>query len=183
MGEDGVSREFLTHRRFFRRHLPHIQPDGGIFFVSSNVQRELFRHGQLRSLGIHDAPGILVAGRAPELLQNELHKHDGSLYTLYAYVIMPDHLHMLIKPACVHSEFVSLPRIMHVLKRTSAFRINRELERSGRLWQYEYYDNVIRSRKHFDRVVQYIRRNPVAEGLVAEPEEWPWLWVRPEPGV
>jgi len=67
-----------------------------------------------------------------------------------------------------------LAEIMHSLKSYTANVANRLLKRSGQLWQHESYDHWVRDEAELERIVYYIRANPVAAGLVARPEDWFW---------
>ncbi len=90
-------------------------------------------------------------------------------YDLYSWVIMPNHVHAVLKPPRLLSE------IMQWLKTATANRANRILGKSGTsFWQREYYDHWVRSEKEFYSIIHYVEQNPVAAGLAASPEEWPW---------
>jgi putative transposase len=90
-------------------------------------------------------------------------------YTLYVYVIMPNHAHILIQPHLL------LARITGSLKGASARRANLVLGRVGRhFWQDESFDHWVRNETEFERICSYIELNPVTAGLAAKPEDWPW---------
>ena len=85
------------------------------------------------------------------------------LYHLHAFVIMPNHVHLLIQPKA------PLPKITRTIKTFTARQANRILGRSGtRFWQEESYDHWVRSGDEFRRIINYIERNPVAASLVKE---------------
>jgi putative transposase len=74
-----------------------------------------------------------------------------------------------------HSDDQSpLARIMHSLKSYTAHEANKILKRNGTFWQGESYDHWVRDDDELERVVQYIRANPVKAGLVERPEQWFW---------
>jgi len=90
-------------------------------------------------------------------------------YDLYAYVVMPNHVHILITPN------IDLPEIMRWLKGRTARVANRILGRSGEpFWQDESYDHVIRSLTEFENTREYIEANPVRSGYVDLPQQYPW---------
>jgi putative transposase len=92
-----------------------------------------------------------------------------SLYELHAYVVMANHIHLLITPR------VALAKITHSLKRFTAREANRILALTGKpFWQDESYDRLVRDDTEFQRIRHYIEQNPVRAGLVASPEEYPW---------
>lgn len=89
------------------------------------------------------------------------------LYDLHAWVIMPNHVHILISPAA------EMARITKSIKNFSAKRANEILGRTGEtFWQAESYDRWIRDEKEFHQVVRYIESNPVVAGFVEHPEDW-----------
>jgi putative transposase len=90
-------------------------------------------------------------------------------FLLHAYVIMPNHVHVLLDP------YVPLGKISGPLKGVAACDINARLGRTGKpLWQDESFDHWIRNSAEFERIRQYIEWNPVAARLVAKPEDWKW---------
>ncbi|OFV98005.1 MAG: hypothetical protein A3F68_09885 [Acidobacteria bacterium RIFCSPLOWO2_12_FULL_54_10] len=118
-----------------------------------------------------DGPLWLRDPRLAEMLVDALRQGENNLelYSLWAYVVMPNHVHVLLTPR------VPLEKITRVLKGYSAREANRILERVGRrFWQTESYDHWIRSEESFSRIVRYIEWNPVSAGLVRRPEDWPW---------
>ena len=86
-----------------------------------------------------------------------------------AWVIMPNHVHMLIYPK------TGLSRITRSIKNFSGRKANEILGRQGQaFWQNESYDHWVRDQYELEKVVRYIEGNPVAAGLVAKPEDWEW---------
>ena len=85
-----------------------------------------------------------------------LHESDGSDYDLIQYVIMPNHLHLILRTALGKS----LKNIIGNIKRKSTYRINRLIGKSVTLWQREYYDYLIRNIQELDILREYIRENP-----------------------
>jgi len=91
------------------------------------------------------------------------------LYDLLAWVVMANHVHVLIRP------LVPLPKALMNIKSASARFANATLERTGEpFWQDESYDHWVRSDRERNSIIRYIHRNPVSAGLVTEPEHWPW---------
>lgn len=90
-------------------------------------------------------------------------------YEMHSWVIMPNHVHLLLTPR------VSLSKVLGSLKSMTAKRANRLLNRSGQaFWQDESYDHAVRSNDEFQRIQRYIENNPVKAELVANPEEYLW---------
>jgi REP element-mobilizing transposase RayT len=112
--------------------------------------------------------------RVAEVVQNALLFHDRAKYKLVAWVVMPNHAHMLCSPCPGYS----LAGITHSIKSFTASEANKILNRSGRFWQKEYFDRYIRNAKQFAKTVAYIENNPVKANLCAKPEDWPFSSAR-----
>ncbi len=95
-------------------------------------------------------------------------KRDSGSTQIHEYVVMPDHLHLLLTPG----SGLTLERVMQLIKGSYSFRIKRELGFSGEVWQTSFYDRRVRDRGEFDRFRQYIRMNPVRRRLVQAAEEY-----------
>lgn len=106
--------------------------------------------------------------RIADLVEQSLYFFDGERYRLLAWVLMPNHAHLLLTPFADHS----LTEIMRSLKSYTAHQANHLLNRSGRFWFEDYFDRYIRDGKHYAAVVRYIENNPVKAGLCTAPEEW-----------
>ncbi len=99
---------------------------------------------------------VLRSDEVRQILIDTLLENDGKDYNLYDYVIMPNHIHLLIKP----SPELTLKEVMSGIKRKSAFRINSKMNVKGSLWQREYYDRLIRNYDELQTICQYINDNP-----------------------
>jgi hypothetical protein len=97
--------------------------------------------------------------RAP--LEEALGHFDGERCSQIAWVIMPNHVHVLF----VLNGGFALEDIVRSWKRHSAVRINRLLGSSGAFWQKDYFDRLVRDQDHFANCVRYIRRNPLKAKL------------------
>lgn len=115
--------------------------------------------------------------RQPEigsLVEQALQHFDGERYNLLVWVIMPNHVHCIIEP------FTGFPLagIVKSWKSFTASQANKLLGRSGAFWQPDYFDRFIRDNNHLHNAANYIHYNPVAAGLCAAMEEWPWTSFR-----
>jgi type I restriction enzyme R subunit/putative DNA methylase len=91
------------------------------------------------------------------------------LYDLDAYVLMANHVHVLLLPKAVPS------RLLQWLKGTTAREANQVLGRIGEsFWQRESYDHWVRDERERGRIAAYIENNPVQAGLVGRPEDYRW---------
>ena len=90
-------------------------------------------------------------------------------YDLEAFVVMANHVHLLVLPR------VSPSRFLQTLKGYTAREANRLLGRTGQpFWQAESYDHSVRDDRESDRIRVYIENNPVKAGLVANAEDYLW---------
>ncbi len=111
-----------------------------------------------------------------ESVQNSLLFFDGKRYRLTAWVLMPNHAHLLLTP-CAGQK---LSRILQSLKSYTANEANKLAVREGQFWQPESFDRHVRDANHFAKVVAYIENNPVKARLCKKPEEWRFssAWFR-----
>ena len=126
--------------------------------------------------------------RIAALIRENLYHHDGALFHLHAYCVMPNHVHVLLTPSPdvvrEHGDDEELPigetsdhgsplsRVMHSLKSYTANEANKVLKRTGSFWQSESYDHWVRDDSELERIVNYIRGNPVSAQLVERHEDW-----------
>jgi putative transposase len=141
--------------RIYHRYMPHWRLHGAIYFVTWCLDR-----GQ-------QPLTVIERDRLAQVLRH----FDRIRYELGAYVVMNDHVHVLLQP---HPAF-ALERIMHSWKSYSA-ALMRGAQRTGRIWQREYYDRIVRNEAELRDKVEYIRTNPQRRwpGI----DEYPWVWCR-----
>jgi putative transposase len=90
-------------------------------------------------------------------------------FALFAYVVMPDHVHLLLWT--LESQ---LPKLMRDWKSASGFAIAKARTKHGAIWQERYFDFILRRARDFGNKLEYIHANPVEATLVARPEDWAW---------
>jgi putative DNA methylase len=112
--------------------------------------------------------------RIAEMIQANLLHFNGEKYQLHAWVLMPNHGHILLEPCEGHS----LSAIMHSMKSYTSHQANKILRRSGQFWSKEYFDRYIRTAEHHRNTVRYIENNPVKAGLCDDPRDWPYSSAR-----
>jgi putative transposase len=171
---------------FYRRRLPHWQPTGQDIFITWRLYGSLPRH--LAPPRANSSPGeafvhydrVLDEARAgplwlkdPRIAESILsslrNARDRKLFHLRAYAVMANHVHVLLAP------IVPLAQLTQLVKGATARRSNLILSRTGtRFWQDESFDHWVRNPAEWQKIRSYIERNPVAAGLVARPEDWPW---------
>ena len=109
--------------------------------------------------------------RVATIVIERLLHFDAQRYELHRYVIMPNHVHVLFSP----HEAGSLPEIIKGWKGVSSRLIHQAgLCGLNPFWQPDYFDRLIRGPEHFEKVMAYIRENPVKAGL----KEGFVLWER-----
>ncbi|HXJ39928.1 MAG TPA: transposase [Bryobacteraceae bacterium] len=97
-------------------------------------------------------------------------------YDLGAWVLMPNHIHVTIRP--VHG----LSSAIGWLKSCTGRDANRILKRTSQpFWARDYFDRRIRDRTAEAKIVRYIENNPVKAGLCATSDEWPWSSLKVHP--
>ena len=173
--------------RQYERRLPHWDAIGHPVFVTFRLAgslpaNRLFLPGRLAGGKTFVAmdrlldrastgPSYLGQPRVAGLVSDALRQGETGLsrYQLHAFVIMPNHVHILATPR------VAAARWLGPLKGFTAFEANRILGRHGQsFWQDESYDHLVRSDTEFDRIRAYIESNPVKAGLVLTPEDFAW---------
>lgn len=104
---------------------------------------------------------LLRNPRAAGRVEGALRFFDGKRYQLGDFVIMPNHVHVLVTP---RGEF-TLSQVLHSWKSYSAKEVNKELKREGKVWQNESFDHIVRSSGQLEKFQHYIRDNPTRAGL------------------
>jgi putative transposase len=107
-----------------------------------------------------------------QIVRDAMHYGDGLQYELGACVLMPNHVHAILRP--LSSADLSLERILQSRKRRTAALINAHIDRDSRFWQSESYDRIIRDEEHLWRCVQYIGSNP-SRAKLKESDCYRWI--------
>lgn len=175
---------------YYERTLPHWQPEGRAIFLTWRLSGSLPK----KVLEALKASKTAEMGRRFREFDFELDKGaSGPLWlkeqriaalvvraicdsaskgVVHAWVIMPNHVHMLIEPC------VPMAEITKSIKGRTARQANLLLARTGKhFWQDESFDHWIRDEAEFAKVKKYIERNPVVAGLVGRESDWLWSSV------
>ena len=145
--------------RFYRRRLPHWREQASIYFVTWRLKP--------------DQQELSPEERA--LVAAELHHGRGQRYELHAYVVMNDHVHVLVEPKGGRV----LEKLLHSWKSFTAHGLQRTSGRQGGVWQDEYFDRIVRDEQEFAQKLEYIRGNPWKRW--PDLREYPWVWPRADP--
>ncbi len=106
-----------------------------------------------------------------EIIINALfHQRDRNGCRLFAFVVMPDHVHWLL----ALPETGTLTNLARILFNWCAIQINRQLGRKGSLWQDGYYDHLVCENETLSGLIRYIEANPVRKELCLFSADWLW---------
>jgi REP element-mobilizing transposase RayT len=182
-----------------RGYLPHFDgraiPQFITLHLADSIPKKVIERWQRQLSGLNPAQEKLILERRIEkyldqgygscflkdpriakMVQDSLLKFDGVRYNLFAWVIMPNHSHTLLR----RFEDWELDQLMHSHKSYTAHEANKLLNRHGQFWMEEYFDRYIRNAQHFRKMVLYIENNPVKAGFCNKASDWPFssAWVR-----
>ena len=146
------------HLQITRRNLPHWTLEGSIYFVTFRSMISPFSEEERL------------------IILNHLRTGHGTFYSLAATMVMPDHAHVLLRPFAG----IELSRILKGIKGVSAKLINQRRGSTGKIWQEESWDRIVRDAAEFEQKLQYLIQNPVKAGLVKDVAEYFGWWFNPE---
>jgi REP element-mobilizing transposase RayT len=149
----------MERKYAYRRKLPHFQRDSEVFFITFCTKDRW----------------ILPPSARDIVLETCRYGH-GKMFHLYAALVMPDHVHLLLDLMTDADGPVSIPQVMQAIKSTSAHRVNKALARTGKVWQDESFDRALRQEESHDAAIEYMMGNPVRAGLVLNPLDYGWFW-------
>ena len=124
----------------------------------TNLERlRAIRHNQLEKyLDKGYGSCLLSSPIFRSIIINTLNYNNGNTYLLHSYVIMPNHIHLLLEPKGT----ATIQQITHSIKSFSSHEINKLQKSTGSIWQKEFFDRIIRNEEHYMRVLEYIKNNP-----------------------
>lgn len=146
----------------YRRNLPHFRWTDKTYLVTFCTKNRQILTPHSRGLVL----ATCVAG-------------NGRKYELHGAVVMPDHVHLMLRPLFDQAGEISIPEILQEIKSVSSHRVNKYLGRKGPLWQEESFDRAIRETDDVQGRLEYMLANPVRAGLAFHPYKYPWLWRKP----
>jgi putative transposase len=109
-----------------------------------------------------------VQETAKVVVSKILEYRDRGNYLLHEFVLMPNHLHLILTP----KENVSLEKSVQLIKGGSSHEIHRLRASKMQIWQSGFHESRVVSWEDLNRKADYIRFNPVAAKLVESPESW-----------
>lgn len=129
------------------------------------------------------AKNWLTKDEIAQIVADKLHDFDDQWYKLICYCLMPNHVHLLFKlnerdkSRSTNSQF-PVTKILRLIKGSTAYQANKELNRTGAFWQHESYDHLVRNDEERENIIRYILLNPVKAGLVNSWKEWKWTYCK-----
>ena len=102
------------------------------------------------------------------LIERMIHYRNQGAYLLHEFVVMPNHLHLLLTPGGQ----ASLERVMQFIKGGSSHRIHEVRGNKIQIWASGFHEATIRDVEDFEARRRYIQMNPVEAGLTMRPEDW-----------
>lgn len=140
-------------------------PRSGARSIASREQRIKLEDYIDRGLG----GCFLRDSRIAILMENAMCFHHGSQFGLLAWVVMPNHVHALLKVGDT-----PLSKIIQNWKSIVAVKANKLLKRTGDFWQLDYWDTFMRDEEQKRKAIHYIENNPVKAKLCRSAAEWPF---------
>ncbi len=167
---DSLSQEQLKEILWEREEIMQNAKRTGRSFTEFEMRRLNYLHSPKVEEYLHNGHGHCWLRRddIATIVANSLTHFEGEQYELYAWCIMPNHVHVVIEPY----DGFDLSEIIHSWKSFSAKEANILLKRTGPFWRTEYYDHIIRNQSEFTHCMEYTWMNPDKAGL----REWKWRW-------
>ena len=157
---DSVAQNVLADWRTERTQWLHQHPQPWDWKTTLAYMR-IFEESREDWLDRGEGSCLLRQRSAAAIVAQTLNHFNDDRYVLDAFVIMPNHVHVIFKPI----ENNSVADILHSWKSFTANSINRELQREGNVWMAENFDTVVRDFSHLEVCREYISRNPKKAGL------------------
>jgi len=137
------------------------------------AQKQLFNMWDAAVDAAKQSARWLANPEVSRMVCEALHYRDQRVYTLDAYCVMPNHVHLVCTPLENQASSIPISEIMHSLKGYTGHQANKLLGRQGTFWQHEGFDHEIRDRDEFLSIVNYVLENPARAGLKSS-----WTYVR-----
>jgi len=145
--------------------------------LDTHIQRKIFKeYEDVLDKGI-TGPKWFSKKEIAKLVGRSIRYRDSKVYNLYAYCIMPNHVHLVFRHL-IKDEHQETPvtYIMRDFKRYTGRKCNELLNRTGAFWQPESYDRVIRDQEELENTIRYTLNNPVKAGFVDRWEDWDYSY-------
>ncbi len=166
---DSLPRELLARLRQERDALDRAKQAGTDVAADRGRARKLRAILQKAEQCLDDGLGqcYMRDFRIAKIVADGIRHFHGQRYQLRAWCVMPNHVHVIFSPLGEHT----LGAILHAWKSYSAHEANKLLGRTGRFWQREYFDHLVRHEASLLKISRYVQENPQKAGL----QDWPWV--------
>jgi len=144
----------------YQRNLPHWRLDGAVYFVTWRL--------------IRTQSPLLPPEK--DLIETAVRFFDGKRYELLAFVVMDDHVHVLLMPL----GDVRIESLVHSWKSFTAHEMQKKYGRVTPVWQAEYFDRIVRDEAEYLEKANYILNNPRKRWPEIEDYRWVGLGVSSE---
>jgi len=141
-----------------RRRLPHWTLNEAVYYITFNARKTSFSENETKLILKHIVEG------------------NGEFYFLFSAIVMPEHVHLILKP----TKDYSLSGILKGIKGVSARKINKIRNSKGSIWQSESYDRIIRNESDLFEKLNYMVNNPLKRRLVDNPYNYYGLFISEE---
>jgi putative transposase len=140
----------------------HRTKPAGTYFITTSTweRRPIFQNSKLAAI----IPRKLIEYR------------DRGFFLVHGYVVMPDHIHVILTP----SQTTSLEKTVQLIKGGSSHEMKKALKSKFPIWHAGFTEHGITDQDDFDRHVRYTHLNPVKARLVRRPEDYPFSSAAPE---
>ncbi len=152
--------------RQLRRRLPHWEQAGRTYFVTLRVK------------------GTPLSPEERQFVMDACLLWHEKKWTVEALVVMPDHVHLLVRPlplpgdALPTTRYYPLSEMLHSVKSFTAHLIAKLRGGGGHVWLPEHWDRIMRDNDEFMEKLRYTANNPVKAGLCRDFLEYPYFWDR-----
>ncbi|MGC4119214.1 MAG: transposase [Myxococcales bacterium] len=140
--------------RTYRKNLPHWRLEGCTYFLTW-------------CLDLGQSP---LTESERSLVRDALRFANGRNFDLLAFVVMDDHVHVVLTPA----EGILLEKIVHSWRSYTTNRLQRVSGRVGRVWQHDYFDHIVRHDRELAELIDYTLANPWKRWPSLGSYEWVW---------
>jgi REP element-mobilizing transposase RayT len=174
-----ITHELIAMKQSFAEETKHLSLDL-INLQAYALERKRFAWLDTQLSQMNESTIDLTQSSYAQIIKDVLHFHAGLRYTLYAFCIMKNHVHVIIQQLMQEDDNpFPLAKITQSWKRHSSAQIKKLSGIDDLIWQAESYDHVIRNEQELSYYLEYTLDNPVNAGLVEKWQDWELGWLNP----
>lgn len=137
--------------------------------VAPGIPHHIVQRGHNRSAVFATAADYRSYLRALFMCRDELE------VKVRAYCLMTNHVHLIVDPG---DDALRLSRLMQRLAARHTIRMNKQLSRTGTVWEGRFHCSPIETDRYLLACCRYVELNPVRAGIVRRPDQYPWSSYR-----